>query len=57
MLPNGDILASPVDILAPSIRSPFPTAGMNEFFGEEPQIKNWPVQLFEIGRASCRERV
>ncbi|MDP6182848.1 MAG: hypothetical protein QF609_03440, partial [Gammaproteobacteria bacterium] len=23
VLPNGDILASPVDILAPSIRSPF----------------------------------
>lgn len=45
VLPNGDILASPIDILAPSILSPFPAGGRNQFFGQEPQLRNWPVRL------------
>ena len=45
ILPNGDIIASPVDMLHPSIASPYPTGTPNEFFGEEPQLKNWPVRL------------
>ena len=44
-LPNGDLISAPVDILHPSVRSPYPTGSVSEFHGEEPQIKNWPVRL------------